>query len=224
VLDPGTQDALLGTIVDEADRLNRFIGNLLDMTRLESGALKPNTSLAELSDVIGATLQRASKILAHHVVKVQLEPNLPLLSLDMVLMEQVLFNILDNAAKHAPADGQITIEAVQDAHRVILRITDEGPGIPPADSERIFEKFYRSGGPDGRRAGTGLGLAICRGFVEAMGGTITAGNRRDRSGAVITIVLPVPPLKPMLPEDLTAQDLPADEADGPSNMTVDIAE
>jgi two-component system, OmpR family, sensor histidine kinase KdpD len=225
VLDPGTQDSLLGTIVDEADRLNRFIGNLLDMTRLESGALKPNTSLAELSDVIGATLQRAAKILAQHIVKVRLEPNLPLLSLDMVLMEQVLFNLLDNAAKHAPADSQITIEAAQGGRHVTLRIMDEGPGIPAGDSERIFEKFYRSGGPDNRRAGTGLGLAICRGFVEAMGGTITAGNRPDRSGAMFTIILPVPPQKPMIAEDLPMDAPPMDAPmDAVESVPEDIAE
>jgi two-component system sensor histidine kinase KdpD len=209
VLDPGTQDALLGTIVEESDRLNRFIGNLLDMTRLESGALKPNTSLAELSDVIGATLQRASKILAHHIVKVRVQPDMPLLSLDMVLMEQVLFNLLDNAAKHAPAGSQIAIDAVHDASHVTLRIIDEGPGIPAGDAEKIFEKFYRSSGPDNRRAGTGLGLAICRGFIDSMGGTIAAGNRGDRSGAVFTIVLPVPAMEPLPDEDLP-MDAPMD--------------
>ncbi len=200
-LDKMTQDSLLGTIIEEADRLNRFIGNLLDMTRLESGALKPNTTLVELSDVMGAVLRRAGKILEHHSVEVSLPHDLPLLSLDMVLFEQVLFNVLDNAAKHAPEGSVIRIGAESDGEQVVLRISDEGPGIPAGEAERIFEKFYRGGGPDRRRAGTGLGLAICRGFVEAMGGTIAATNRADRSGAIFTITLPVPVLTPMVAEE-----------------------
>jgi two-component system, OmpR family, sensor histidine kinase KdpD len=200
ILDRATKEALLGTIIEESDRLNRFIGNLLDMTRLESGALKPHAGLAELSDVIGAVLRRAAKILAQHRVEVDLPPGLPMLALDVVLFEQVLFNLLDNAAKHAPAGSLITIGASHDGDTVTLRVMDEGEGIPPADVDRIFEKFYRSGGADRRRAGTGLGLAICRGFVEAMHGTITARNRSDRQGAMFVIVLPVP-ANALLPEE-----------------------
>ena len=199
ILDPPTKQSLLGTIIEESDRLNRFIGNLLDMTRLESGALKPRTGLNEVSDVIGSTLQRAQGILAGHRIKVDLPADLPLLALDMVLFEQVLFNLLDNAAKHAPAGSLITIQASHDAKTVTLRITDEGDGIPAGDVDRIFEKFYRAGGGDRRRAGTGLGLAICRGFVEAMNGSIVARNRTDRSGAMFGITLPVP-LNPLPPE------------------------
>ena len=191
MLDAPTKQALLGTIIEESDRLNRFIGNLLDMTRLESGALAPRTGLAELADVIGSALHRAGNILAAHRVKLDLEADLPLLALDMVLFEQVLFNLLDNAAKHAPAGSLITIAASRDGDTVMLRMVDEGEGIPAAELERIFEKFHRAGG-DRRRAGTGLGLAICRGFVEAMGGTISARNRNDRPGAVFVITLPVP--------------------------------
>lgn len=191
-LDASTKEALLSTIIDESDRLNRFIGNLLDMTRLESGALKPRTSLNELSDVIGAALQRGAKILAAHRVAVDLPANLPLLALDMVLFEQVLFNLLDNAAKHSPPGSLITISATHQDGNVSLNIADEGEGIPSSDVERVFEKFYRVGGADRRRAGTGLGLAICRGFVEALGGKITAANRPDRRGAIFTIILPVP--------------------------------
>jgi two-component system sensor histidine kinase KdpD len=202
ILDPATKEALLGTIIEESDRLNRFIGNLLDMTRLESGALKPRTSLNELSDVVGAVLRRASKILAGHRIAVDLPADLPLLALDMVLFEQVLFNLLDNAAKHAPGDSLITISASHDGDTVRLRVMDEGEGIPAGDMEKIFEKFYRAGGADRRRAGTGLGLAICRGFVEAMGGTIVAANRTDRRGAMFVITLPVP-VNALLPEEET---------------------
>ena len=118
--------------------------------------------------------------------------DLPILALDKVLFEQVLFNLLDNAAKHAPAGSLITLHARQINDTVVLRIMDEGEGIPPTDTDRIFEKFYRAGSADRRRAGTGLGLAICRGFIEALGGTIGAGNRADGPGAVMTITLPVP--------------------------------
>jgi two-component system, OmpR family, sensor histidine kinase KdpD len=204
ILDSPTKEALLGTIIEESDRLNRFIGNLLDMTRLESGALKPRAGLNELSDVIGAALRRASKILAAHRVEVDLAADMPMLALDMVLFEQVLFNLLDNAAKHAPIGSLITIQARRDGETVVLRIMDEGEGIPEGDIDRIFEKFYRSGGGDRRRAGTGLGLAICRGFVEAMDGTITALNRPDRRGAMFVITLPVP-VNALVPEEETTK-------------------
>ncbi len=192
MLDEATKQSLLGTIIDEADRLNRFIGNLLDMTRLESGALRPRAGLTVLSDVLGAALHRAGKILEGHPVEVDLPADLPLLALDMVLFEQVLFNLLDNAAKHAPEGSLITLKAWQAGNTVTLRVLDEGEGIPDADLQRIFEKFHRANGADRRRAGTGLGLAICRGFVEAMGGAITAHNRIDRPGAMFDITLPVP--------------------------------
>jgi len=113
-----------------------------------------------------------------------------MLDVDAVLFEQVLFNVLDNTSKYAPAGSLITIRAWRDDGRVALQVMDEGPGIPPVDLERIFAKFYRVGGADRRRAGTGLGLAICRGFIEAMHGTIIASNRTDRSGAIFTIKLP----------------------------------
>jgi two-component system sensor histidine kinase KdpD len=191
-LDGEVQTALLRTIQEEAERLNRFIGNLLDMTKLESGSLAPQTSLMDISDLVGATLQRAQKILAGHIVKIDLAAGLPMLAVDMVLMEQVLFNLLDNAAKYAPQGSTITVRARQEAEQVALEVVDEGEGIPEADQERIFDKFFRVHRTDRQRAGTGLGLAICRGFVEAMGGTIIAVNRNDRAGAVFVIRFPVP--------------------------------
>ena len=115
-----------------------------------------------------------------------------MLRLDPVLFEQVLFNLLDNAAKYAPVLTTIRIQSWRERDAVYLQVIDEGEGIPPGDLEQIFDKFYRVQKGDQVRAGTGLGLAISRGFVEAMQGTITAGNRTDRSGAVFTIRLPVP--------------------------------
>jgi two-component system sensor histidine kinase KdpD len=191
-LDAATREALVGTIQDEAERLNRFIGNLLDMTRLESGPLSPRTTPTDLADVVGSALRRAGKVLAGHQVRTSLQPDLPLLELDEVLLEQALFNLLDNAAKYTPAGSTVRVAAWREGGQVKLQVMDAGSGIPAADLERIFDKFYRVGGPDRRRAGTGLGLSICRGFVEAMNGTIVAANRTDRSGAVFTIALPVP--------------------------------
>jgi two-component system sensor histidine kinase KdpD len=183
---------LLATMIDESERLNRFIANLLDMTKLESGAIVPNTARHDVGEIVGSALRRASKILLHHKVSLELGPNLPMLELDAVLFEQVLFNLLDNAAKYAPADTTISIRGVQDRESVLLQIVDEGHGIPQAELESVFDKFYRTQKGDHVRPGTGLGLAISRGFVEAMHGTISAANRADRSGAVIAIRLPVP--------------------------------
>lgn len=183
---------LLATVIDESERLNRFIANLLDMTKLESGAIVPNTAPHDLSEIIGSALRRASKILVHHRVSLELASDLPMLELDAVLFEQVLFNLLDNAAKYAPSDTTISIRAAQDRDQIALQIMDEGAGIPPAELESVFDKFYRAQKGDHVRPGTGLGLAISRGFVEAMRGTIAAANRADRSGAVLTIRLPIP--------------------------------
>jgi two-component system sensor histidine kinase KdpD len=191
-LDDGQKADLLGTIIDESERLNRFIANLLDMTRLEAGAVVPNAALHDVGEIVGSALRRAGKILAQHRVEVDLAANLPMLHLDPVLFEQALFNLLDNAAKHAPAGTAIRIRSWRDSEAVSLQVLDEGEGVPPGDLERIFDKFYRVQKGDQVRAGTGLGLAISRGFVEAMRGTLVAANRSDHSGAVFTIRLPVP--------------------------------
>ncbi|WP_441238063.1 DUF4118 domain-containing protein [Bradyrhizobium sp. 930_D9_N1_4] len=183
---------LLATVIDESERLNRFIANLLDMTKLESGAVVPNTALHDLGEIVGSALRRAAKILTAHKVELMLAADLPMLQLDAVLFEQVLFNLLDNAAKYSPADTTIAIRSRRERDQVVLEIIDEGAGIPPDELESVFDKFYRVHKGDHVRPGTGLGLAISRGFVEAMRGTISAANRGDRSGAVLTIRLPVP--------------------------------
>ncbi|MET0482404.1 MAG: sensor histidine kinase KdpD [Aestuariivirgaceae bacterium] len=200
VLTEAAKRDLVATVQEEADRLNRFIANLLDMTRIESGAIEPQGTLHDVGEIVGSALQRASKVLAQHRLEVEIAGTLPMLKLDAVLFEQVLFNILDNAAKYAPASSTIRLKAWQSQGKVVLQILDEGDGIPPEDCERIFDKFYRVRKGDRVRAGTGLGLPICRGFIEAMGGTIEAANRPDRSGAVITIKLPVPTDAPQLDE------------------------
>jgi two-component system sensor histidine kinase KdpD len=201
-LSTGLSDAekaeLLATVIDESERLNRFIANLLDMTKLESGAVVPNTALHDLGEIVGSALRRASKILALHRVELDLAAGLPMLEMDAVLFEQALFNLLDNAAKYSPPGTTIRIRSWRDQDAVCLQVLDEGDGIPPGDLEHIFDKFYRAEKGDRVRAGTGLGLAISRGFVEALHGKITAANRPDRPGAVFAITLPVPPASKQL--------------------------
>ena len=187
---------LVGTVIEEAQRLNRFIANLLDMTRLEAGAVRPNLRPADLAEIVGSALARGSVILGQHRLDVDLGPDLPAIPLDAVLIEQALFNLLDNAAKYADAGSTIRIEARREGPTIRLAILDEGPGIPAGELEQVFDKFYRARKADAVRAGTGLGLAISRGFVEAMGGTVVATNRIGRSGAVFTLTLPVPPDDP----------------------------
>jgi two-component system sensor histidine kinase KdpD len=191
-LDDAQKRDLLATVIDESERLNRFIANLLDMTRLESGAIVPNTARHDLGEIVGSALRRAGKILVHHKVRLEIAADLPMLELDAVLFEQVIFNLLDNAAKYAPAETTVTIRARRDRESVILEVMDEGSGIPQGELDSVFDKFYRIEKGDHVRPGTGLGLAISRGFVEAMRGTISAANRTDRPGAVLTIRLPVP--------------------------------
>ena len=191
-IDDSAKVDLLATIIDESERLNRFIANLLDMTKLESGAVIPNAALHDLGEIVGSALQRAGKILAKHRVEVELSSDLPLVKVDAVLFEQVLFNLLDNAAKYAPAASTVRVQSWRDGSSICLQVLDEGEGIPEADLERVFDKFYRVPKGDQVRAGTGLGLAISRGFVEAMQGTISAASRTDRAGAIFTIKLPAP--------------------------------
>jgi two-component system, OmpR family, sensor histidine kinase KdpD len=190
--DAADRDELLATLESEAERLNRFVGNLLDMTRLEAGMIEIKLDLADVAEIVGAALERAGNVLARHRVEVAIAPDLPMLRLDQILFEQVLFNLLDNAAKYAPPGSRIDLHARRDGETVKIEVIDEGPGIPSEDLERVFDKFYRVQAQDRRRAGTGLGLAICRGFIEAQGGRIEARNRPDRSGAILTIRLPVP--------------------------------
>ncbi|WP_201415605.1 sensor histidine kinase [Mesorhizobium sp. J8] len=194
---------LLSTVVNESERLNRFIANLLDMTRIESGAMEPNYALHYVGDVVGSALNRARKITAEHRIETDIPADLPMLRLDPVLFEQALFNLLDNAAKYALPGSAIRLQAWVDRGAVILQVMDEGPGIPPDDLERIFDTFYRVRKRDQVRAGTGLGLSISRGFIEAMGGTIAAANRADRPGAIFTIRMPVPAELPALGAPLT---------------------
>jgi two-component system sensor histidine kinase KdpD len=188
--DEPTRDELLGTALSEAERLDRFVGNLLDMTRLDAGAIVPKREPVDAGDLVSTALRRAMPLLKDKIVAPSVAPDLPPLSLDFVLAEQVLFNLLDNAGKYSPSGGRIEIDVRQAGQRIDIVVRDEGPGIPPAALGRLFDKFYRADS-DRRRAGTGLGLAIAKGFVEAQGGTIAARNRTDRSGAEFIVSYPI---------------------------------
>ena len=191
--DDATRDELLGTALSEAERLDRFVGNLLDMTRLDAGVIVPKREAVEVGDLVSTTLRRALPLLKDRAVVSTVAPDLPSLSLDFVLAEQALFNILDNAAKYSPPDGHIVVEAREVAGRVEIIVRDEGPGIAPEALERLFDKFYRADDGDRRRAGTGLGLAIAKGFVEVQGGAIAVRNRTDHSGAEFIVSYPIQP-------------------------------
>ncbi len=189
-LDSPAREELVVTIQEEAERLSRFVSNLLDMTKIESGAIELDRQFVDIDEVVGAALQRVSAMLSEHRIAVELDANLPMLHLDVMLFEQVFVNLLDNAAKYAPPGSQITIRARRIFGSIAIEVLDEGSGIPEDRLERVFEKFHRVKQGDRQRAGTGLGLAICRGFVEALGGKIVAANRSDRSGAIFTITFP----------------------------------
>ena len=173
----------------EADRLGRFVANLLDMARLSSGPIELRPEPADIGELVATALQRSADLLKGREVKVEISPDVPMLSLDAVLFEQVLVNLIDNAARYSPPGSSLTIRAGQRANTIEIRILDEGPGIPPDELERVFDRFHRIPAAE-RRTGTGLGLAICKGFVEALGGTIRAGNRTDRQGAIMTVSFP----------------------------------
>lgn len=173
-LPPDTRRDLAENIREEGERLDRYVQNLLDMTRLGHGALKPRLAPQDVAEIVGGARARTRGVLRGHEVTSDIAPNLPLILADGVLLEQVLVNILDNAAKYAPEGTAIDIAARLQGVRVELSVTDRGPGIPPEDQARVFDMFYRVAGGDRQRAGTGLGLAICKGLVEAMGGTIRA--------------------------------------------------
>jgi two-component system sensor histidine kinase KdpD len=191
----GTRQELLGTVLDEAERLNRLIRNLLDMTRLESGAVKLKKEWLPLEELIGGALSRLESRLGSREVEVRLPDDAPLVPCDELLVEQLLINLVENALKYS--EGAIEIEATFAPHEACVEVNDRGPGIAEGEAERIFEKFHRSA-QGGSREGVGLGLSICRAIVGAHGGHITARSR-DGGGASFRFTLPLEGTPPSPP-------------------------
>ena len=180
---------LMETAYDEAERLNRFVGNLLDMSRIEAGAIRLNIEPCDIQELVGCALAAMEPRLGDRAVLVDLPAGLTLVPLDMVLLVQVLVNLLDNANKYASDHSPIEIRASVDDERLSIAVSDRGPGVSEPELARLFDKFYRIAVPE-RVGGTGLGLSICKGFVEAHGGKISAKNR-DTGGLTIEIQLPL---------------------------------
>jgi two-component system sensor histidine kinase KdpD len=183
---------LLQTVREEADHLNRIIKNVLDMTRLESGAITLNKEWQPLEEVVGAVINRLGNRLNDHPLTVKLPGNLPLIPFDSLLMEQVLVNLFDNAIKYTPKGTPLELSASESFYTVTVELADRGPGISSGEEEHIFDKFVRGRGPGG---GVGLGLAICRTIIEAHGGKIWAENR-EGGGAAFRFTLSTAGLPP----------------------------
>ena len=170
-------------MIDESERLNRFIANLLDMTKLESGAIVPNTARHDIGEIVGSALRRAGKILVRHKVSLELAADLPMLELDAVLFEQVLFNLLDNAAKYAPADTTISIRSSRESDAVVLQILDEGGGIPPDGAgeclRQVLSRAKRRSCPPRHRPRACDFPWLCRGHARHdLGGQPRRSKRR----------------------------------------------
>lgn len=190
-LTANTRQDLYRTIFDEAHRLGRLVDNLLDMTRIESGGVTVNKQWHLIEEVLGSALRRAGEALAGRTVTTNVPDSLTLVPLDDLLIEQALIHLLENAGRYTPPGSPLEINVVEEAGRVLISISDRGPGLPPAEEGRVFDKFYRgaAGSADGRR-GAGLGLAICRAIVTAHGGKAWAENRSG-GGATFFISLPL---------------------------------
>ena len=190
-LDPRAEDELVQTAWEEAERLNQLVGNLLDMSRLQAGALCVNLEPVDVEDLVGATLNRFGERLTGREVSVDVQPDLPPVSIDFVLIVHALSNLLDNALKYSPSKSPLEVAAAQVGAEVWISVADHGRGIPTADLEAVFDKFYRVDHND-PAGGIGLGLPISRGILQAHDGRVWAENRVS-GGTVTTIALPITP-------------------------------
>lgn len=189
-LDEETIRGLLQDAYDESNRLNRIVSNLLDMTRLEAGAVKVSLKLCELRDVVGVSLQDLKDKLVPRPVEIQIPHDFPEIPMDFSLIVKVLANLIDNAVKYSPDGTPIRIHAKIQGHHARIEITDEGSGIREDDLKRIFDKFFRAAEPE-QASGLGLGLPICKGIVEAHHGHIWAESSPEKKGAALVILLPL---------------------------------
>ena len=192
-------------MLNEAELLNRLVRNLLDMTRLEAGAVEVKKEWQSIEEAVGAALERVDRIVGDREIVTDLPADLPLVPYDSVLLQQVLVNLLENAAKYTPAGTEIRVAARQLASGEIeIEVADRGPGLPPGEESKIFGKFYRA--ERGRGGGVGLGLTICRGIVTAHGGRIWAQNR-DEGGASFRFTLPIEGTPPAILAPESSRDV-----------------
>lgn len=182
---------LLQTVLEEAERLNRYIQNLLDMTRLGGGTLTPKSDWVDISDIISAAIERLHRDLSSYRVKLNVPDEFPLLYVQGVLVEQALVNVLDNAASFSPSGATITIQLRAVNGMAEIDVCDEGPGIPEAEREKVFDMFYTATRGDRHKSGTGLGLAICRGLINAHGGQVSVHDGLNGKGTCIRLSLPL---------------------------------
>lgn len=201
---------LLETISEEAERLERLVANLLDMTRVESGSLQMKREWMPLEEIVISVLTRLESKLEGRRIRTDIPDDLPLISVDPVLFEQVFVNLFENIAKYTPEGSDVEVLGRATDERVVIEVTDHGPGLPKGSEQQVFEKFFR--GPQARPGGVGLGLAICRGIVEAHGGRLSAENRPE-GGATFRIELPIVGAAPPLPLDKDPE-LPLEQRPG----------
>jgi two-component system sensor histidine kinase KdpD len=188
-LDEENRESLIATAREEAERLNRLVGNLLSMTRIESGAIKLHSEPGDVQDVIGTALEQLGKRITSHEIQVNIPDDFPLVLMDFTLIVQVMVNLLENAVKYSPAGSLIEVSASTFHDKARIDVADRGVGIPPEDLARVFDKFYRVQRPESV-SGTGLGLSISKGIVEAHHGHIQA-QAREGGGTIIRMELPL---------------------------------
>ncbi|MEE9098601.1 sensor histidine kinase KdpD [Pseudomonas nitroreducens] len=188
---PDDRRELLESTRDEAERLDRYIQNLLDMTRLGHGGLKLSRDWVSPGDIVGSALNRLRAVVAPYRVETRVPPELPLLYVHAALIEQALVNVLENAARFSPPQGRLRVAVEQGEEELRFLVSDEGPGIPQAEREKIFDMFYTAARGDRGGQGTGLGLAICQGMVGAHGGRITVEDGIDGRGTTLVLHLPL---------------------------------
>jgi two-component system sensor histidine kinase KdpD len=184
--DPTTQ-SMIGEILEATERLNHLVGNVLDITRLESGHVKPRLNECDVNDLVQVSLRETERELKSHQIALEISPDLPMIKMDFVLMQQALMNLLSNAARHTPRGTLVQVMVRVENDFLVLEVADRGPGIQPESMDRIFDKFYRC--PNAPTGGTGLGLSLVKGFVEAQGGRVKAKSRQG-GGTIFTILLP----------------------------------